>query len=358
MSLPGKANDWAPARTGLLTLWGLSPDADLVYRALVATGPQLRGALSRALGMAPRRVSAALDELTSVNAALTIPRQRSGVGGDARLWGAAPHESVLQSLNRRRNTPDLWERVRRHAALTARVGLPAWPDAGPAEPRLLSGIAQVRNRIAELNATERHEHLTISPEPALDAAVVQVGSPLDHDLLARGVAIRTLGVPAADGNAAAEHEREIARLGVQHRIADTLPVKLMIFDHRVALLPFDPLNPARGAIEVDGRDIVRGLVEIFGELWDAARPPAVSGNLDVDLTPRECAFIELLAAGHSDSTTAMRTRTSLRTVRYTLSDLMDRLGVENRFQLGLALGTLGVRPANRPFDTPRHQETT
>jgi DNA-binding CsgD family transcriptional regulator len=357
MPLPGETQASIPMKVGPLTPWGLSADADLVYRTLVTTGPQLRGALSRGLGMAPRRVSAALDELISVQAALTIPRPRSGPDGDARLWAAAPPDSVLHRLQRRHQAPDPWERVRRHAALTSRVGLPAWPGHSRTQPRILSDGERVRSRIAELMAAERHEHLTMSPEPAFDAATVRIAAPLDLALRARGVALRTLGVPAADGNAAAEHERHLARLGVRHRIADALPLKLMIFDHRIALLPLDPLDPTRGALEVDDPDVVRGLVAIFCEHWDTAQRPAVSGHLDVDLTPREWAIIELLAAGHSDSTTAMRTRTSLRTVRYTLRSLMDRLDVDNRFQLGLALGTRGVRPTHRPSSPPTDRET-
>ena len=60
------------------------------------------------------------------------------------------------------------------------------------------------------------------------------------------------------------------------------------------------------------------------------------------LTPREKTLVELLAAGHTDASAAKRLGCSPRTVSYTLRALMDRFGVENRFQLGLALGTLGA----------------
>jgi DNA-binding NarL/FixJ family response regulator len=59
-------------------------------------------------------------------------------------------------------------------------------------------------------------------------------------------------------------------------------------------------------------------------------------------TAREKALVELLAAGHTDASAARRLGVSPRTVSYTLQALMDRLKVENRFQLGLALGTLGI----------------
>ncbi|MEJ3748069.1 helix-turn-helix transcriptional regulator [Actinomycetes bacterium KLBMP 9797] len=58
------------------------------------------------------------------------------------------------------------------------------------------------------------------------------------------------------------------------------------------------------------------------------------------LTPRAKAVIALLAEGHTDASVAQRLGLSTRSVTYTLRELMDQLGVENRFQLGLALGAL------------------
>jgi DNA-binding NarL/FixJ family response regulator len=60
----------------------------------------------------------------------------------------------------------------------------------------------------------------------------------------------------------------------------------------------------------------------------------------VILTPRERAIVELLAQGHTDETAARELDLSRRTVGYALGGLMSRLGVDNRFQLGLALGAL------------------
>ncbi|OJF14978.1 helix-turn-helix transcriptional regulator [Couchioplanes caeruleus subsp. caeruleus] len=60
------------------------------------------------------------------------------------------------------------------------------------------------------------------------------------------------------------------------------------------------------------------------------------------LSPRERNLITLLAAGHTDQSSAERLRISARSVTGIMRNLMDRLGVENRFQLGLALGALRV----------------
>jgi len=54
--------------------------------------------------------------------------------------------------------------------------------------------------------------------------------------------------------------------------------------------------------------------------------------------PREEELIWLLMAGHTDSSAARRLNVSPRTITYMLRNLMDRLTVNNRFQLGVALG--------------------
>jgi len=60
----------------------------------------------------------------------------------------------------------------------------------------------------------------------------------------------------------------------------------------------------------------------------------------ITLTGRERELIALLAEGHTDTSAAEHLRISPRSVTNILRSLMDRLGVENRFQLGLALGIL------------------
>jgi LuxR family transcriptional regulator of spore coat protein len=70
----------------------------------------------------------------------------------------------------------------------------------------------------------------------------------------------------------------------------------------------------------------------------------------ITLTDRERELVALLAQGHTDASAAERLAISARSVTNILRSLMDRLGVDNRFQLGLALGFLRqahVPPAAR-----------
>lgn len=70
------------------------------------------------------------------------------------------------------------------------------------------------------------------------------------------------------------------------------------------------------------------------------------------MSNREQALVCLLALGHTDQSAAQQLRLSDRTVAYTMRRLMDRLGVENRFQLALLLGAAGATPRLPRHETP------
>ncbi|GAB2942365.1 helix-turn-helix domain-containing protein [Streptomyces heilongjiangensis] len=70
------------------------------------------------------------------------------------------------------------------------------------------------------------------------------------------------------------------------------------------------------------------------------------------LDERQRKLVALLLAGHTDASAAGRLGVSPRTVTNILRSLMDRLGVDNRFQLGVALGSR-MRAPDRPDRPPR-----
>ncbi|MET8975874.1 helix-turn-helix transcriptional regulator [Streptomyces sp. NPDC004539] len=79
------------------------------------------------------------------------------------------------------------------------------------------------------------------------------------------------------------------------------------------------------------------------ELPSAVRPvlahPRRRAPAALDLDDRQRKLIALLYAGHTDTSAAHRLGVSPRTVTNILRALMDRLGVDNRFQLGMVLGS-------------------
>jgi DNA-binding CsgD family transcriptional regulator len=333
-----------------LVRWGVSPDADLVYRALATFGPQTRSQAARELGMSPRRIADALEELSTENAAHIVQTGRGRGRAAADAWYANPPDRVVRALRRRRlRQVDPWEQARLHLATIAGLELPTRPESADNDQvRMLRGIDVIRGRVAELAAIERYEHLSMNPEQVLPASSVAAAAPLDRALLMRGVRLHTLGVVPADGDASEAHGAELRRLGSLHRVADQLPLKVMTFDRKVAVLPLDLRNMANGALEVSDPTLVQSLVGVILREWKGARDPYRQSVPTVALTARERNMIDLLAAGHTDATVSRKLGMSTRTVGYSLRGLMDRLQVENRFQLGLALGAQGVYTLRGP----------
>ncbi|MEO3924267.1 helix-turn-helix transcriptional regulator [Micromonosporaceae bacterium B7E4] len=326
----------------LLVRWGVSADADLVYRCLVTFGSRSTGGIAASLGLAVRRVRAALDELAEAD--LVEPTAApAGHGAEAVTWRAAEVETAVTNLRRRA--------LRRAAPATeVAAGLLRPGMVRPFSVRRLPDREATRRRIAELVAVERVEHLAMNPEEVFSTDALAIAAPMDIALLRRRIRLRSLGRAPADGDRSSRHASEFARLGGEYREAPRLPHKLMIFDRRVALVAVDPNGLHRGTWEVVEPAAVESFVSLFVRHWTDATDPRRNGVPEVVLTPREKAVVALLAEGHTDTSAAKELGMSTRSVTYALRSLMDRLGVENRFQLGLALGAM--QAASPPRNTP------
>lgn len=319
-----------------LVRWGISPDADLVYRTLTLFGPQPAAHVARELGLVNVRVVRALDELEAIGAVTPVRGARTS----SRWWRPAPLGQVLARV-RRRSLGGNRERWRRHLALVTDVPAVTIDDDGV---RTWPSRDQARMRIAELARLERYEHLAINTEERFTADAAAAAAPLDLDLLTRGVRVRTLGRPAEDGDRGCGYAIDLGKRGGEHRESDNLPVKLLLYDRRVALIPADPENLDAGAVEVRDPTVVERLCALFYRIWADARDPRRGGVPPVVLTARERGIVALLSAGHSEESVAAELQLSRRTVVYTLRGLMDRLNVENRFQLAMVLGATRAAP--------------
>ncbi|GAA4709600.1 helix-turn-helix transcriptional regulator [Phytohabitans rumicis] len=313
----------APVTT--LVPYGLSPDADLVYRTLVTFGAATGPDLERGLGMPYRRIRAGLDELAATGAVTSRPTAR---WRDI-VWTPRPPDEVVAAQRRARL------RLVRSGRQEAREPLPLGDDL-----RHLPSRAAARDRLTQLVAVVRHEHLAMNTEEDFDTESARSAAPLDRKLVARGVRVRVLGVHPAERAWIGGPWRQPDGNRPDYREAPVVPMKLIVVDRAVALFPVAPDDFDRGYLEVAQPPVVSALVTLFERHWDAARPPQEHALPDFALDPRERALVDLLAQGHTDATAADELRISARSVSYILRGLMDRLGVENRFQLGLALGAM------------------
>nr|MDT0660374.1 LuxR C-terminal-related transcriptional regulator [Micromonospora sp. DSM 115978] len=330
--------------------WGHTADADLLYRALLMLGPRPASELGRALGVSSRRVTGALQELSAVDAV----RVQVEPGRRETRWAARPPATVLESLrrHRRRGATGTGAVAPGAGARVAVTGLPAIGQLGDGLVHLPSRAA-TRRRLADLAGATRHEHLAMNTEVLFEASSARSAVPVDRALLDRGVRMRVLGRQAADDpDQLIDHGRWPGERRPAYRQAQVVPMKLIVVDRRVAFFPVAPHDFSRGYLEVSQAPVVAALVSLFEREWDAAQPPQECTMPQIILDDRERALITLLARGHTDATAARELHVSPRTVSNILRSLMDRLGVENRFQLGLALGAARTVPPGGPPPGP------
>ncbi|MBB5872680.1 DNA-binding CsgD family transcriptional regulator/predicted DNA-binding transcriptional regulator [Allocatelliglobosispora scoriae] len=333
----------------LLTRWGVSIHADLVYRTLTLQGSRSGGELTRSLELSARTVSAALDELHGLGIVALVADAKLAQG---RVWRGHPPESAVRTL-----------REQQHRLATARrelhrqlsvLDLVEITPAELREARPITTVDAARRRLGELMAAERHEHLAMNPEQAFTGATTKAAIPTAREVLLRGVATMTLGVPAAVEDESELHAVELDDYGLQYREQASQPIKLMIMDRTTAFLPLEPdSNFSRGVWEISSAQAVSRLVAFFLGRWHSAVEPLPRAAAPMPLSSRERAIITLLARGETDGSVATTLGLSVRTIAYTVRELMERNGVTTRFQLGLALGAEVLRAGDTsmPSDT-------
>lgn len=328
-----------------LARWGMSSDADLIYRTLTTMGPRDTHALAIELGLAGRRVQAALAELRAADAV-------TASGAPATWVSRPPHEVVDTLRSRRLRLVDRDAQVRTHHAvvtgLAGRHGTVVNGVAGLGGGlgdglRYLPSRALTRRRLTELLAGERAEHLAINTEQSFDAASARAAAPLGQRMVERGVRVRVLGLPPAESDLHVDTAL-FDQPFFGYREAPEVPMKLLVIDRRYALFPADPTDLERGYLEISQPGVVGALVMLFEQHWAKATDPREHSMPELNLSDRERELIALLARGYTDLSAAARMRISTRLITKTMRSLMDRYGVENRFQLGMVLGAAMCTP--------------
>jgi DNA-binding CsgD family transcriptional regulator len=166
----------------------------------------------------------------------------------------------------------------------------------------------------------------------------------DAALVARGVAVRAVHPQSALRTPGyARHLRDLAAVGVQVRLIECAPLGLLVFDRRTAVLPGRPDRGGEPPARITGR-LVASFAAAYEDCWDRAFGIGTfHGGLDrVVLESRERAVLRLALQGRSDEQIARALDLRRPTVERLITEVMERLGVTTRFELGFRLGRLCV----------------
>lgn len=325
-------------------LLGIGSAEETVYRTILENPSYGVMELSLELGWPVHRIRSTLDELARLSLLRpsweepdVLRLVRPEVGLSALL---AREEAALLAKQ---------QEIERSRTAVAQM-IAAYADQNPArsggESESLTGIDMIRTRIEELVAECRQELLGFEPKSAQTPDNIAASRPLDEALLDRGVTIRVVYTDSVrNDQPTSGYATWLTELGGRVRTTPGLPLRMIIFDRRTALLPTDPEDSGAGAVLLHGAGVVTALVALFEQTWDTATPLGEERRRDEKgLSHQEREVLRLLSAGLTDEAVARRLDVSVRTLRRVTADLMERLEARSRFQAGYLAAARGWLP--------------
>ncbi|HEX6685271.1 MAG TPA: LuxR C-terminal-related transcriptional regulator [Candidatus Limnocylindrales bacterium] len=312
----------------MLQAIGLSTEADLVYRAMLAHREWGVRSIAEHLNLTETQVRATLDALAGHGLL-----HNSGNG-----FRAVHPSAGLAGLLTKAEAEITARRHELEAARAAIAAIAAEHDyAGDRDfVTRLEGVMAVRDRIEVLAANAETECVSFNPNRSQTPDAKQASRPVNESMLARGVEIRCVYQESFRNDPEVlAYARWLTSLGGRTRTVPMVPMMIVIFDSHTALLPLDPDDSSKGAIEISSPAIVAAVHALFEQVWvhgtDFGDITAYQGDVD----PSQRQLLQLLATGQTDEAAARALGVSVTTVRRTMAALMQRLNARSRFQAGV-----------------------
>lgn len=311
---------------------GLSAEETATYLALLRQPGSGAEELAPAAGLA---AGPAGRVLTALEAAGLVDR---AVGHDGRYYPVPPDlafETVL--LERARHLRETRELVHSLTAQYRDAAAGRGRDDGVVE--VISDHQAALARWREAHASAQMQVRAAEVPPYLEAQTEP--NPVEVELLNRGVAHRVLYDTSVAGLAGRFGElKDGIRSGEQARVLPGVPLRALIVDDRLAVLPANAGRMlSEGLLLVRPGNLLLALSSLFELLWERAVPLRLSdtgpgtpadGTEDLDRV-----ILRLLAVGLTDQAVARQLNLSQRTVQRHVATLMTRLGARTRLQAGV-----------------------
>ncbi|MBA3488938.1 MAG: hypothetical protein H0T78_05220 [Longispora sp.] len=203
---------------------------------------------------------------------------------------------------------------------------------------------RINGYLDAMTSLAREEVLTMHPGPPPPLESLTESLDRDLHLAERGLRLRTIYLRslAATGYVN-DHLRTLESYGYEVRLAALLPVRMLIFDRRRALMPLNPTSIRSGAVVIESETFVQSLAGFFDYCWQNSSPLSATDETDAQsgLTEHDQAVLRMLASGAKDEAIARGLGVSVRTVSRTVGELTHRLGAESRFQAGVRAAQRG-----------------
>ncbi|MFI1734534.1 LuxR C-terminal-related transcriptional regulator [Streptomyces acidicola] len=316
----------------MLGLLGLDASAEEVYRAMLAHPGMGVAELAEVLGTPEREIRSALDRLHELSLVRSSP---------AEALRAVGPELGMEILLARQQAELAAQQQRVEASRAAAAQLIAQfaeLESSVRQPNVehLTGIDQIREKLAVLTHRVREEVMTLAPNGAHSPESLRAAQPLDAELLGRGVRMRTVYLDSVRNSPhTVEYAEWLAERGGQVRTAPSLPVRMVIVDRESAVIPVRAEASCEAAVLLTGQGTLTALCALFDGVWASAVDLAEARRRDESgLSAQEREVLNSLYRGMTDESIAKRLGVSPRTARRVANDMMEQLGARSRFQAG------------------------
>ncbi|OKI49197.1 TrmB family transcriptional regulator [Micromonospora sp. CB01531] len=319
----------------MLGALGLSTDEESVYRQLVGRAAVSSADLTDATHLPEPTVRAALSQLMADGLVKRTP--------DGEFSAAPPAVALGALISERRDGLHAAELALVTLAEEHRVAM-----AGRSISELIevvTGVDGIRHRFAQVQHAARALVRNLVTAPFV--AVPPGTNALETVMMDRGVEYRVVLERAAlaEPGMIAETVASL-RKGVQVRVAESLPIKLVLADADLGLVPLTAESGGEpGAVLLHRSGLLSAMDALFEIVWRHAHPLNVSAFDELTTEDAQGAdsaaptgldrrILALLLAGLTDQAVASQLDLSLRTLQRRLRYLMDLAGVQSRMQLG------------------------
>ncbi|RLV74319.1 hypothetical protein D3C57_133875 [Streptomyces rapamycinicus NRRL 5491] len=321
---------------------GLEWRAVAVYRLSLVQPSLDVGEIARRLDLSEaevRAVHAELAEHPLVAGRSALTCENSGVSEKLR---EGLHESLREGLHEELGSGDdlaarRWQIAKARSMVSSVTRNYEAGEEYVGAVRRFDGADAVHTRLRELCGRAAKECRIFSSSYVQLPNSVEQGNQWERVVAERGISIRAVHQDSFRGDSTElGAARWLASLGGRIRTVPVLPTPMALVDEHIALVPLDPEDTTRGALELNGHEAVAALRTIFEHFWVTATPWDEPAQRDREgLSPRERDLLRLLASGFTDESMCRKLGISLRTVRRAVADLMARLGAHSRFEAGV-----------------------
>ncbi|MFF3251969.1 LuxR C-terminal-related transcriptional regulator [Actinacidiphila glaucinigra] len=284
--------------------------------------------------------------LSELGLAAHFPSSRSG-------WAVhSPATAMAQLIEgSRRRTEELIQTITTAHTALSKVASEFQPvhmrQLAEARIEVAAQPSQIAAILDEAASTVTTEILSMHPSVPPELVHLFKADDRNREALSRGVRQRSiyLATAAAVPNVRA-HLRTFVNDGGEIRTAATIPMKMIIVDHTLAVVPAFGLDEGAGdgmsgsAMVLRSPAMVAVLRQMFEHCWAAASDLFTD---DVGAAPaaRHREVVRLLASGLTDEAIGRKLGLSDRTVRRIVAELMQQIGADSRFQAGVKMVRLG-----------------